>query len=67
MENRKPTKGPPKPSYIVIHGMKDEEIGRLSWDTGELVFVGEADISAKVFFNEFLKPLVNAYLLSREK
>ncbi len=38
-----------------------DNIGRMSWMTGELVFEGKADESAKIFF-EFLKPYVDSYI-----
>lgn len=38
-----------------------ERIGKLSWDTGILVFEGEALESAKLFFL-FLKPYIDSYI-----
>jgi len=40
----------------------DKEVGRLEWETGKLEFKGDAEESAKVFFNEFLKPIVDVYI-----
>ena len=45
---------------------EEREIGRLSWETGELVFTGDADESAKIFFDH-LKGYVDGYIDSKKK
>ena len=47
---------------IIFHGDDDTEIGRLEWETGKFVFVGEAEESALVFFEHFVKALVDEYI-----
>jgi len=37
------------------------EVGRISWENGELEFKGEIAESAKVFF-DFLKPYIDQYI-----
>ena len=49
------------PTAFIIWG-GDKEVGRLEWKTGKLIFTGDAEESAKVFFNQFLKPMVDAYI-----
>ncbi len=44
----------PDHRFLVFTDTNDEEVGRLSWDSGTLVFEGNADESAEVFF-EVLK------------
>jgi hypothetical protein len=45
----------------------DEQlIGELNWTTGELVFTGKAQESAKVFF-DYLKPYVDEYIKHKGK
>ena len=41
---------------VVFYGNNTKEVGRLTWDTGRFVFSGDAEESAKVFF-EFLANL----------
>jgi len=51
------------PSYAIsFHNEAPMEIGRLSFASGTLVFEGKADESAKVFFEQFLKPMVDEYI-----
>jgi len=50
------------PSTAIVIGTQDKELGRLEWKTGKLIFTGDAEESAKVFFNEFLKPMVDQYI-----
>ena len=47
---------------IIFHGDDDIEIGRLEWGTGKFVFVGKAEESALVFFEHFVKALVDEYI-----
>ena len=46
---------------IVIMGA-DGEVGRLSWDEGRFAFSGNMAESAQIFFDNFLKPLVDNYI-----
>ena len=50
------------PTAIVFSGAGEKEIGRLDWTDGEFKFVGNADMSAKVFFDYFLKPYIDGYI-----
>ncbi len=40
-------------------------IGILSWSDGKMKFKGDAEESARVFFEEFLKPRVDQYIRER--
>ena len=42
-----------------------EIIGKLLWETGKLVFEGDAEESAKVFFEHYFKALVDGYIEKR--
>jgi len=54
-----------EPTCSVVFG--DPVVGELSWSTGKFVFTGNADESAKVFFEYFLKSLVDEYIEERLK
>jgi hypothetical protein len=41
------------------------EVGRLEWPDGVMVFIGDADESAHLFFDHVLKPLVDQYIDNR--
>ena len=59
-----------KPEYfgdMVFCGENYQEIGRLSWATGKFTFTGNAEESAKIFFNYHLKPFVDNYIESKSK
>ena len=54
-----------KPSYnMSFCGDSGKEVGLLNWDTGKLMFHGDAEKSAKVFF-DFLKPYVDEYIRNK--
>ena len=36
---------------LTFHDNNDKEIGRLDWENGKFVFTGDAEESAKVFFD----------------
>ena len=46
----------PSPCNMIFSDKDGSEVGRLSWDSGEMIFEGKADESAKIFF-EFLNNL----------
>jgi hypothetical protein len=49
----------PEHSFTMfLHG---KEVGIVDWTTGKLIFSGDADESAKIFF-DFLKNYVDAYI-----
>jgi len=48
-------------NIVVFCSDDGEEVGKLNWSTGELKFSGNADESAKLFFN-FLKNYINEYI-----
>ena len=48
---------------IIIMGV-DGEVGRLTWDDGQFAFNGDMAESAQIFFDNFLKPLVDSYIES---
>lgn len=50
-----------QPTTIVFE-YGEKEIGRLEWGSGKFHFIGEADQSAKVFLDYFLKPYVDQYI-----
>lgn len=37
----------------------DEEVGRLDMKNGKIVFTGDADLSAKIFFDHVVKLAMN--------
>lgn len=49
------------PTAIVFE-YEGKVIGQLEWGSGEFQFVGEADQSAMVFFDYFLKPYIDTYI-----
>ena len=54
------------PSYYdsyntVIFG---DDVGSLTWEDGKMRFEGNAEESAKIFFDYFLKPMVDGYIKS---
>lgn len=44
-----------------------DNVGRIFWDKGIMVFEGNAEESAKIFFEEFLKPYIDNYIESEMK
>jgi hypothetical protein len=44
-----------KPDYNVSFFIEDNLIGKLDWNDGVMKFYGEADESAKVFFDNVIK------------
>ena len=54
------------PTHNMTFNKDGKEIGWISWDKGELVFEGNADESAKVFFNDFLKNYVDQYIADKK-
>lgn len=53
------------PDPCLIQFVDRGEIARLWWSDGELRFEGNADRAAKIFFEQFLKPLVDEYIEAR--
>lgn len=51
-----------RPPTTIVFEHEGEEIGRLEWGSGKFHFIGEADQSAKVFLDYFLKPYVDQYI-----
>ena len=49
------------PTAVSIEG-SNGEVGRLDWKSGQLTFSGDMAESAQIFFNDFLKPMVDEYL-----
>jgi hypothetical protein len=39
-----------------------ESVGKLDWSDGEMKFAGNAEESARIFFNEFLKQRAHFYI-----
>lgn len=37
-----------------------EEVGRLDWGSGQLIFTGDMTESARIFFEGYLEPLILA-------
>lgn len=60
-----PAKPAPVIDTLVFSGDKPEEIGRLTWHGGSFKFTGKADRSARLFFDKYLKEIVDAYLKER--
>lgn len=54
-------KGDTSPIYNLVFTKGSEKIGTLCWDTGELIFTGNADEAAKIFF-DYLKSYVDIYI-----
>ena len=52
-----------KPEHNIVFSDTNngKEVGRLSWDKGKFQFEGNADKSAKIFF-DYLKGYVDLYL-----
>jgi len=47
-----------EPATAIIFG---DNVGKISWDNGVMVFEGDAEESAEIFF-EFLKPMIDGYI-----
>lgn len=56
-----------EPSCDISFWWDGNEIGRLEWPKGELEFSGDMAESAKVFFEYYLKPMVDEYIRSELK
>jgi hypothetical protein len=50
------------PSATIVFGDGDIEVGKLYFGSGRLVFYGNAAESAKIFFEHYLKPMVDGYI-----
>ncbi len=50
------------PTAIVFNDESQKELGMLDWTDGEFKFIGNADQSARVFFEYFLKPYIDQYI-----
>lgn len=50
----------PVPTSIIF----GNDIGKLSWEDGKMKFEGNADESARIFFEEFLRPYIDSYIKS---
>ena len=57
-----PATKPPVIDTIIFSGDEPEQVGKLTWKNGRFEFTGKADKSAQVFFNRYLKDIVDAYL-----
>lgn len=55
------------PSTAMTFGLGGSEYGKIHWEKGYMEFEGNAAESAKVFFNEVLKPVVDRYIEERCK
>jgi hypothetical protein len=45
----------------IVFWLNGREIGKLLFEEEEVRFEGDADDSAKIFFNQYVKPLVDGY------
>lgn len=50
---------------LIVNDSSAQEIFSLSWGTGELVARGNMSEGARKFFEEFLKPMVDGYIVRR--
>ena len=56
-----------KPAYNMSFHNEEKMIGKLDWSEGVLKFTGDAEESAKLLFNFFLKPLIDHYIKKEAK
>lgn len=56
----------PVPTSVTFTNDGGEEVGRISIEKDGLKFTGKADKSARVFFDYFLKGIVDNYLKEKE-
>ncbi len=55
----------PRENQILIHADDGKRLmGMLDFSGNKMTFTGKAEESARIFFNVFLKPLVEAYMES---
>ena len=54
------------PQRNISFSNESEEVGRLSWNDGVMVFTGDADESAKIFF-DYLKEHIDNYIGAMEE
>ena len=55
----------PCPVCDILFCGDEGELGRLTFDDNQIHFTGKADESAKIFFENFLKPLCDDYIKER--
>ena len=60
-----PAPKPPAVDTLIFSGDQPEEIGRLTWRGGKFSFTGKADRSARLFFDKYIKEIVDQYLAER--
>ena len=53
---------PPTPHDITFHNEDNKEVGRLEFTKEGMKFTGNADESAKIFFDLFLKGYVDEFI-----
>lgn len=53
-------------SYFEFTDENGREVGRLSWENGELDFQGNARVGAEHFFREELKQIVDEYIKNKQ-
>ena len=53
---------PPTPHNMTFHNEDNKEVGRLEFGKEGMEFTGNADESAKIFFNDFLKGYVDGFI-----
>jgi hypothetical protein len=56
-----------KPNYNVVFHNGDHQIGRLDFNSGVIVFEGDAEESAKVFFDALAEKFADRLKEEREK
>lgn len=54
-----------KPHNIHFQNQAGEQVGLITVENDQLVFTGNADEAARLFFDHALKPMVDAYIEGR--
>ena len=52
----------PPPHNMTFHNENNKEVGRLEFGKDGMTFTGNADESAKIFFDHFLKGYVDGFI-----
>lgn len=56
---------PPPPTSVSFFGGDGKVVGTLSFGDDIMKFEGEADKSAKIFFEHYLKPIIDNYIRNK--
>ena len=56
-----------QPAFNISFSNGEKEVGRIDFSTGKMVFSGDMEESARVFFDYLKESLIDPYLESKKK